>query len=200
MYKLGQIGIRGPMLELFSDMYNSASYMIKSGGKFSIPLSSQVGVKQGCNLSPLLFNIFINDIHNLFSTDCQPLSINDWKVSSLSFADDLVLLSESGTGLKNCLSKLESYCIEWGLKVNPLKTKVVVFNKNFTKNIQKLFFTIDGNPIEVTNSYCYLGVEVSNLGSFIKATETLYKKALKSLFSIYSSLDVRSDKKIRVFS
>jgi hypothetical protein len=84
MYKLGQIGIRGPMLELFYDMYNSASYMIKSGGKFSIPLSTQVGVKQGCNLSPLLFNIFINDIHNLFSTDCQPLSINDWKVSSLS--------------------------------------------------------------------------------------------------------------------
>ena len=195
MYKLGQIGIRGPMLELFSDMYSSASYMIKSGGKFSIPLSSQVGVKQGCNLSPLLFNIFINDIHNLFSTDCQPLSINDWKVSSLSFADDLVLLSESATGLKNCLSKLESYCIEWGLKVNPLKTKVVVFNKNFTKNIKKLFFTIDGNPIEVTNSYCYLGVEVSNVGSFIKATETLYKKALKSLFSIYSSLDVRSDEK-----
>ena len=113
----------------------------------------------------------------------------NWK----SFADDLVLLSETKSGLKNCLAKLESYCNDWGLKVNPLKTKVLVFNKKFTNTIKNMIFYIDGNPIAVTNSYCYLGVEVSNTGSFVKATDILYKKGLKSLYSIYSSLDVRSD-------
>ena len=93
------------------------------------------------------------------------------------------------------MQKLESYCADWGLKVNPTKTKVVVFNKNFTKNIKNLSFSIDQNPIEVTNSYRYLGVEITNTGSFSKASDVLYKKALKSLFSIYSSLDVRSDEK-----
>ena len=112
----------------------------------------------------------------------------------------MVLLSETDNGIRKCLSRLESYCNEWGLKVNPSKTKVLVFNKPFTKNVKKLSFFIDGNPIAVTNSYCYLGVQVSNTGSFVKAADNLYKKALKSLFSIYSSLDVRSDvKNTRLF-
>ena len=192
-YKLGNIGIKGNMLKLFQDMYSSASYIIKSGGNFSIPISSKLGVKQGCNLSPLLFNIFINDIHSIFDQNCKALNMDNWKVNSLSFADDLVLLSETEAGLTNCISSLESYCNEWGLKVNPLKTKVLVFNKPFSKKIKKLFFHIDGNQIATTNSYCYLGVEISNTGSFAKATNILYKKALRALYSVYSSLDIRSD-------
>ena len=192
-YKLGTIGIKGNMLKLFQDMYSSANYIIKSGGNFSIPIASQLGVKQGCNLSPLLFNIFINDIHSIFDKNCNSLDINNWKINSLSFADDLVLLSETENGLKNCLATLEAYCNEWGLKVNPLKTKVIVFNKSFSKNIKKLSFSIDENPIAVTNSYCYLGIEISNTGSFTKATDILYKKALRALFSVYATIDIRSD-------
>ena len=194
IYKLGTIGIKGNMLKLLINMYNSSDYIIKSDGKYSSPINSKFGVKQGCNLSPLLFNLFVNDIHSIFE-DCKPLNINDWKISSLSFADDLVLLSESESGLRKCLQKLESYCADWGLKVNPTKTKVMVFNKKFTKNIKKLYFDIDQNPIEVTNSYLYLGVEITNTGNFTKASDVLYKKALKALFSIYSSLDVRSDER-----
>ena len=139
MYKLGTVGIKGDMLKLLINLYSSSSYVINADRKFSIPVESKIGVKQGCSLSPLLFNIFINDIHNIFG-NCNPLNINNWKVSSLSFADDLVLLSESETGLRLCLSQLEAYCSEWGLKVNPSKTKVLVFNKPFTKNINVFFY------------------------------------------------------------
>ena len=52
-YKLGIAGIRGKVLKLLQDMYNSTDYIIKSGGKFSVPINSAIGVKQGCNLSPL---------------------------------------------------------------------------------------------------------------------------------------------------
>ena len=175
-------------------MYSNTNYIIKSEGCFSVPLSSTIGVKQGCNISPLLFNLFVNDIHEIFDQNCKPLNINNWRVNSLSFADDLVLISETENGLRNSLAALEKYCNAWGLKINPNKTKVLVFNEAFSKNLKKLSFSIDGDPIATTNSYCYLGIEVSNTGSFIKATEVLYKKALKALFSIYSSLDVRSDK------
>ena len=195
-YKLGRFGVRGSMLKLFLDMYCDTEYIIKANGDFSTPIPSKIGVKQGCNLSPLLFNIFINDIHQIFNdNNCKPTNLNGWNISSLSFADDLVLLSESENGLRNCISSLEKYCNEWALKVNPLKTKVLVFNKSFSKNIKKLSFSIDGAPITVTNSYCYLGIEISNTGSFVKAADILYKKALKALYSVYSSLDVRADLK-----
>ena len=56
-------------------------------------------------------------------------------------------------------------------------------------------FSIDGNKIEITNSYTYLGTQMTNTCSFAKATDIMYKKALKALFSVYSSLDVRADLK-----
>ena len=192
-FKLGEIGIRGNLLNLIIDMYKDTNYIIKSNGIFSFPFSAKYGVKQGCNLSPLFFNIFINDLHQSFDETCEALNINDWNVNSLSYADDLVLLSESECGLQNSLNKLENYCNTWGLKININKTKVVVFNKPFNSKIKSLKFVIDANKIEVSNTYCYLGVDISNTGSFLGATNSLYKKGLRALYSIYSTLDVRSD-------
>ena len=192
-YKLGNAGIHGSLLKTIINMYEKTNYIIKSDGQFSLPFSSKFGVKQGCNLSPLFFNIFINDIHDIFDQSCKPLEINDRKISSLSYADDLVLLSESEAGLQNSLNRLEKYCNQWGLKVNIKKTKVIVFNKPFNSKVKRSVFSIDQNKIEITNTYRYLGVDISNTGSFLNATNSLYKKALRALYSIYASLDVRSD-------
>ena len=47
-YKLGTFGIKGAMLKLFINMYDESRYILKSDGKFSFPIDSTVGVKQGC--------------------------------------------------------------------------------------------------------------------------------------------------------
>ena len=192
-FKLGQLGITGGALKLITSIYSHSEHIIKSGGSYSIPLPSKLGVKQGCNLSPLLFNLFVNDIHAIFDETCAPVDLNNWKISSLSFADDLVILSESPEGLENSIACLESYCNCWGLKVNASKYKVVVFNKRFNNKIKNLKFSIDNNQIELSKSYCYLGVEMSCSGSFQQATESLRKKALRALHSIYSSINIYSD-------
>ena len=193
LYKLGEMGIKGNYLQLIQSMYVDSSYIIKNNGTFSSPIKSNVGVKQGCNLSPLLFNIFVNDIHQIFDKTCFPLDINSFKLSSVSFADDLVILSESEIGLQNSLVKLDTYCKNWGLTINAGKTKVVVFNKPFTKKIRNLNFHVGDNIIEVKSSYTYLGIEISNTGAFFKSHDNLYKKAIRAQYSVYSSLDVRAD-------
>ena len=48
----------------------------------------------------------------------QPAQLADILVNSLLYADDLILVSESGSGLQNCLKKLQTYCDKWKLKVN----------------------------------------------------------------------------------
>ena len=60
----------------------------------SVRAASNIGLKQGCNLSPTLFNVFINDIPELFiSKDCDPVYLGETKVNCSLYADDLVLLS-----------------------------------------------------------------------------------------------------------
>jgi hypothetical protein len=67
---------------------------------------------------------------NIFDSICDPITINNIKVSCLMYADDIVLISESAKGLHNCLSKLSNYCDIWNLSVNIDKSKVIIFNKS----------------------------------------------------------------------
>ena len=92
------------------------------------------GVKQGCILSPLLFNIFIADIVDRFSNeDCRPLRINDSQnISCLLWADDIILMSRSEEGLRNMLSALSSYVDQNGMAINIKKTKYMIFNPTTT--------------------------------------------------------------------
>ena len=74
---------------------------------------------RGCILSPLLFNLYINDLPYSFeSTLSDPFVLpNGTKLSSLLYADDLIILSRSKAGLQNCLSALAQYCRSWMLNI-----------------------------------------------------------------------------------
>jgi hypothetical protein len=48
------------------------------------------------------------DIHDIFDQSCDPIKLDHTLVSSLSFADDLVIFSESHKGLQNALYKLHN--------------------------------------------------------------------------------------------
>ena len=69
-----------------------------------------MGLKQGGVLSPLLFNLFIDDIKEIFDDSCSPVKLLSQPLSHLLYADDLVLLSMTEGGLIKCLQRLESYC------------------------------------------------------------------------------------------
>ena len=57
-------------------------------------------VKQGCSMIPILSNLFQNDIHDIFNdTDCDPVKLYETHFNSISWADDLLLLSCSREGL-----------------------------------------------------------------------------------------------------
>ena len=68
------------------------------------------GLKQGCVLSPTLFNIFIDDVESIFTENCDPVRLSDKDLNHLLYADDLILISKSPEGLQNCLNHLDEYC------------------------------------------------------------------------------------------
>ena len=75
-YKMLHMGIRGNLLNLLRNMYDKVMYSMKIDGKISKPFLSRVGFKQGCVLSPLLFDMFISDLPDIFTTDCDPVTVN----------------------------------------------------------------------------------------------------------------------------
>ena len=69
-------GIRGRIIQAVIALYDRAKSRISLNGKISEPFASNIGVRQGENLSPLLFAVFLNDFSGFMSTkfdglDCQ---------------------------------------------------------------------------------------------------------------------------------
>ena len=72
------------------------------------------------------------------------------------YADDLIVISESYSGLQNAMDKLEDYCTSWSLRVNVSKTKFMITNGG---NAQPCELTYQNDKIEQVNSFKYLGIE-----------------------------------------
>ena len=164
-------------------MYSEVFFRVKLPDGLTESFSSVRGVKQGCVLSPLLFNLFVSDLPGIFDQTCDPVNLYNSEIPCLMFADDLVLLSTTSTGLQNALNKLDTYCTKWGLSLNLNKTKVIIFNKSghLLKNYS---FSVNNAPIEITTSYMYLGIIFTICGSFTKAVEHLTNQAQKALFKL----------------
>ena len=133
LYKLLRYNITGNVYNIIKSMYSNTSYQILVIGNLSPKLSASLGVKQGCCMSPILSNIFQNDLHDIF-TNCDPIVLENISFSSISWADDLLLMPISKEGLHRCLDKLHGYCAKWELEVNASKTKSMVLSKSHFVN------------------------------------------------------------------
>ena len=149
-------------------------------------METTTGVKQGCVLSPILFNLFINKLPEVFDDTCDPVLLNEEKLSILMWADDVLVPSLSAKGLQQAINKTYKFFSELDLSVNSKKTKVMIFNlRGLTLGDHPdHFFMCGNNRLEVASDYTYLGLKVKPSGTFSMAIEELYKKASRAWFAI----------------
>ena len=99
-------------------MYKTVSYKIKLKDGHLDPIESNLGLKQGCPLSPMMFNLYIDDMKDIFDAQCDPVTITDTNTSHFLYADDLVLVSLSPEGLQRSLDKISDYATTKSLTIS----------------------------------------------------------------------------------
>ena len=125
----------------------------------------------GCPLSPTLFGIFFDGLHDHLqqhgpSAGLQ-LGSGRW-ITSLAYADDVVLLSWSASGLQSLIDSMHLFCGSMGLTISPTKTEVVVFHGPAPGA-----WHVGGKPLPVSSSFKYLGLIFHETGSFTAAFSRL---------------------------
>ena len=190
--KLLKLGIGSLFYKSLKAMYHHTSLRVKVNDKLTPAFNSNIGVRQGDTISPNLFKVFINDLPSIFDNFCDPIILNNLKLNCLMFADDVVLFSESESGLQNALNKLAKYCDDWCLTLNLDKTKVIIFSKS--GRLIKRGFVFNNKTIECVQSYKYLGVIFTASGTFSQAKKDLSQRAMKGLFKLKSGFAILTPK------
>ena len=116
-YKLTKSGIQGKILKVIKSLYSQVKSCVFLNGKKSDYFISARGVRQGENLSPLLFSLFVNDIEEEFiSNGCRYIELDDEqlytfiRLLNLMYADETIILADSESNMQTALKAHQVYC------------------------------------------------------------------------------------------
>ena len=197
--RMDEIGICGRMKRVLWGLYDDVRSSVRIGDRLTETFSIDLGVRQGCVLSPILFSIFLDGL--ILRLKALKIGIHiggrgkgkSWVysssliVSSLFFADDIVLMADNASDLSRLLDTVWSYSVEWKFRFNFDKTQIMVMGGVDMLQGSKSCFLLEGKEIsfhmgetemKVVKSYKYLGVEIQDDFKFDLVKKKLYKKAM----------------------
>ena len=114
-------------------------------------------MRQGCILSPKLFNIYTEDIFN--NSNLLGIKIAGKNITNLRYADDTALTAESEEALQRIVDEVKMKSLEKGLKMNTKKTKTMVISRN--TSAPQVSVKVDGETLEQVQSFKYLGQTIT---------------------------------------
>lgn len=193
---LKTMAIPDHLICLMRNLYSDQEAAVKTLYGTTEWVKIEKGVRQGCILSPYLFNLYAEYIMRNAKLDETEIGvkIGGRNINNLRYADDTTLMAESEEELKYLLLKVKEESTKAGLRLNIKKTKIMA-----TKPITS--WHIDGETVEVVPSFIYLGSKITADGDCsheIKRRLLLGRKAMANLDNIFKSRDVTLRTKIRI--
>ncbi|ELR55418.1 hypothetical protein M91_04067, partial [Bos mutus] len=150
---LKEMGIPDPLICLLRNLYADQEATVRTGHGTTDWFQIRKGVRQGCILSPCLFNLHAEYImRNAGLEEAQAgIKIAGRNISNLRYADDTTLVAESEEELKSLLMKVKE---EMGLKLNIHKTKIMASSPITS-------WEIDGETVETVSDFIFLGSKIT---------------------------------------
>ena len=159
--KLEKLNIPKYLINTIKDIYKNTTMQVKIAGETSSGYSYRKGVRQGCPCSPMLFNIFINDIFEGIEGILIPKS--NTKVPGLMFADDIVVFGNNNNDLANKIRKISKWAVDNRMRINCKKSGVLEWSVHNSAPVNRSLFSIptDFGDIDEVTEYRYLGVLIT---------------------------------------
>ena len=142
------------LIQRIKNLYDKATGAVLFNSSIRDWFRTTVGVRQGCLLSPTLFNIFLERITTDSLEDHEgTVSIGGRTITSLRFADDIDGLAGEEEELANLVERLDKASTAYGMEISAEKAKLITNNTSgITTEIK-----VNGHKLETVTSFKYLG-------------------------------------------
>uniref|UniRef100_A0A4W2EUY1 RNA-directed DNA polymerase n=1 Tax=Bos indicus x Bos taurus TaxID=30522 RepID=A0A4W2EUY1_BOBOX len=187
------MGIPDHLTYLFRNLNTGQEATVRTGHGTTDWFPIGKGVRQGCILSPYLFNLYAEYImRNTGLEEAEAgIKIAGRNINNLRYADDTTLMAESEEELKSLMMKVKEESEKVGLKFNIQKTKIMASSPITS-------WQIDGGTVA---DFIFLGSEITADGDCsheIKRHLLLGRKVMTNLDSILKIRDITLSTKVLV--
>ena len=161
-------------------LYDKATSAVQMNDSIGEWFRTTVGVRQGCLLSPTLFNIFLERImSDALEEHYGKVSIGGGNITNLRFADDIDALAEEEQKLEALVESLDKTCTRNKMEISAEKTKLMT---NSANDIQREI-KVKGQKLGTVTSFKYLRAVVSDDNSK-PVSQVLYTKPCARVYDL----------------
>lgn len=164
---LRELGFSNCFIKSVMSSYKRSSTRVVSNGRLSDEIVFRKGVKQGCPMSPTLFNICLDSlVSKLDSLKDDGYHWFDRSTVVQAYADDIILFSDTEVGMNNLIEAVESFCLYAGnMRVNSKKCQSFTYIiNNGSRQVLNDNFVIQGGVVDnvsILGSASYLGLPIA---------------------------------------
>ncbi|KAH9250631.1 hypothetical protein BASA81_011550 [Batrachochytrium salamandrivorans] len=205
LWRLQNMGFPRRTLAFLKALYTSSSARARAGSLLSDPFPVQRGVRQGCPLSGLLFNLFINDILDGVAPITVPGLPRDTNpIRGLMYADDVAVFADSEQSLLAASTAIEQWADQWEMQFGVAKCGIISFTGHLAPRLDNpLDIRLHGQLVSRVESYKYLGVLIDSKldhSVWLKQKRSALEHTISALHPVLANHQLTVNYRSRIFS
>ncbi|KAL6418153.1 hypothetical protein ACFW04_012305 [Cataglyphis niger] len=154
-------GVPGGIVNIWQSMYDGCTTRVRAADGLTAPIPVRSGVRQGCPLSPIIFDLAIDSVLRAVTDVDAGYDLLGSRVSILAYADDIALVADTPGGMQRLLAAAEEGASSVGLRFNPAKCATLHIGAGAGGGVLPTTFRIQGSPVRPLASgepYHHLGI------------------------------------------
>ena len=175
------------VIRLLMFWYTEQLFCVRWGNKKSSNFHVKNGLRQGGILSPIFFNVFIDELSIQLTSSNTGCKLLGMTMNHLMYADDMTLIAPSAKGLQSLLHTCENYAIKHEIIFNSIKSMCMCVTPKCHRPSHIPSVRLNNQQLEFTDTFKYLGCIITNT-----MDDTLdISKQMRSIYARSNMLNVK---------